>query len=393
MRSRLAESNLDLALLIGFILIASLDSVFKYTGGSGLAAYAIGGSVLLFVYFRKAFPVLVERTPLAASALIAGMILVGLIAATFYLYHLANSGLIGPGSDGDDALIIGATELLNGRYPFYPPTYLGNPIAPMPGAILYALPFVALGIYPLQNMFWLVAFFGIVGFWTGSFRGALFLAIPILLVSPTIFQNLAAGSDHITNSVLVLLFTLLIIRAVKKNDAKLWEWLIPAILLGIGLSTRTNFAFVMPLLVVWIAKVKGVRRSLTISAVVATAFLIVTLPFYLYDPPGFTPLYVQSGKMQQFNDILPQAGLILGICSLLLSTILAFRASWEKTGTFFQSLAWVQLFILLFTSTLYILWVAHFNLYFGHIGYGLFVMFFGVFAQWARLAPTRSGMD
>jgi len=81
-----------------------------------------------------------------------------LIAAFIVLYPVARSGLFGPGSDRDDALNVALQALLSGHYPYYAQTYLGNPPTPMPGALLLALPFFALGTSAWQNLFWLPVF-------------------------------------------------------------------------------------------------------------------------------------------------------------------------------------------------------------------------------------------
>jgi len=387
------STSKDLALMIAFILIASLDSVYKYTGIAGLAGYFILAPAFLYVYFRRIFPILLERVPVRQASVAACMLVLVLGILAFYLYGLANSGQIGPGSDGDDAIIIGATELLAGRFPFYPLTYLGNPIAPMPGAVLFAVPFVLAGIYPLQSVFWLTVFFVTIGLTTGSLQRTLFMALPVLAVSPTIFQNISSGADHIANSVYILLFSLLLIRAVHKTKTRWWEYTIPAVLLGVGLSSRSNFAFIVPMLFILFWRVKGIGAASGICSIIGIAGLSVTLPFWLYDPQGFTPLIVQTGKMQQFDGIVPHAGIVLTVVAIALSLLLTRRRNSELPAVFYQNLAFVQVFILVFTSTLFSLWIGEFNLYFGHVGYGLFVMFFGLFAQWIRLSPTHMGID
>jgi hypothetical protein len=387
------SSSKDLALLIAFVVIASLDSAFKYTGFAGLAVYSVGASAFLFIYFTYVYHVVVVKVSLGTSIALAVAGIIGLCILAFLLYDLANSGRIGPGSDGDDALMLGAAELISGRYPFYPRTYLANPIAPMPGAIILSIPFVLLGIYPLQAVFWLIAFFLTLAITTGNMRGTLLMALPILAVSPTIFQNISAGTDHIPNSVYILIFSLLVIRAGRKDSARWWEFAIPAVLLGVGLSSRSNFAFLVPMLVVLLWKLKGYRVAFGTGAVICGAAVAATLPFWLYDPQGFTPLIVQKGKMEQFNGIIPQAGIVLAVSALSLALGLSARKRSSTPPVFFQNLAFVQLFILIFTSTLYSIWIGEFNLYFGHVGYGLFVMFFGVFAQWTKIAATRMGMD
>ena len=387
------SSSKDLALLIAFVLIASLDSAFKYTGFAGLVVYSLGVSAFLFFYFTYLYHAIVGKLSLRTSIALAVLVTIGLCVLAFFLYELANSGRIGPGSDGDDALMLGAAELIKGRYPFYPLTYLGNPIAPMPGAVILSIPFVLLGIYPLQAVFWLIVFFVTLAITTGNLRGTLFMALPILAVSPTIFQNISAGTDHIPNSVYILVFSLLVIRAGRKESARWWEFAIPAVLLGVGLSSRSNFAFLVPMLVVLLWKLKGHRVAIGTGAVICGAAVAVTLPFWLYDPNGFTPLIVQTGKMEQFNEIIPQAGIVMAFAALLIALGLSARKKASTTSVFFQNLAFVQLFILIFTSTLYSIWIGHFNLYFGHVGYGLFVMFFGVFAQWSQISATRTGVD
>jgi hypothetical protein len=83
----------------------------------------------------------------------------------------------------------------------------------------------------------------------------------------------------------------------------------------------------------------------------------------------------------------------MSIGALLLSLTLSARKNSTTITAFYQNLAFVQLFVLIFTTILYSLWIGQFNMYFGHIGYGLFVMFFGVFAQWTSISATRVGMD
>jgi len=44
--------------------------------------------------------------------------------------------------------------MFDGKYPYYETSFLGNPISPMPGALLIALPFYVLGWTALQNIVW-----------------------------------------------------------------------------------------------------------------------------------------------------------------------------------------------------------------------------------------------
>ena len=52
-----------------------------------------------------------------------------------------------------------------------------------------------------------------------------------------------------------------------------------------------------------LARVRGVRFACLILAVVLTAFATITLPFYLYDPAGFSPLRtIDKSSLQSFAD-------------------------------------------------------------------------------------------
>ena len=78
-----------------------------------------------------------------------------LLAVAFgVIYPIANRGVSG-GSDRDEALNIAAAALWRGENPYYQRTYLGNVVSPLPGAILLAEPFVAIGNSAYGNLFWL----------------------------------------------------------------------------------------------------------------------------------------------------------------------------------------------------------------------------------------------
>ena len=94
------------------------------------------------------------------SFLFAAAILILLAITCLVVYPYADAGRLGVGgSDADDALIIGAQALLRRSYPFYPTTYLGNPIVPMPGAIILAIPFAVNRLSPYRIYFGSGSFF------------------------------------------------------------------------------------------------------------------------------------------------------------------------------------------------------------------------------------------
>jgi hypothetical protein len=76
------------------------------------------------------------------------------LAVTLFIYPKANIHTPMRGSDRDDALLDATSALLRGEFPYSRPTYLGNPITPLPGALLLAVPFVLAGNAALANALW-----------------------------------------------------------------------------------------------------------------------------------------------------------------------------------------------------------------------------------------------
>src|SRR2546426_7380654 len=127
-----------LAVGVAFLLwlAPSLNSIQKYAGHAGLLVLplvALSAMVALTATARRHGPGLPKSWLVALCAAPLALFIV--------LYPMADSGLLGPGSDRDDALNVALQTLLVGHYPYGATTYLGNPPTPMPGALILALPF------------------------------------------------------------------------------------------------------------------------------------------------------------------------------------------------------------------------------------------------------------
>ncbi len=369
-------------------LVPSFDIVLKYARIPGIALYFVAGLTVLYLCDRvviKRFASVSER-----SAMIAGvLVLLILILIAAIGYPLANSGRFGGGSDIDDAMIVGASALLRGEYPYYQLTYLGGMLSPMPGTIVLSVPFVLLGLIQYQNIFWLAILFLTTRRILSSSIFALGAILTVSLLSPTFYQVLVTGSDHITNSIYIIIGLWLTVRAVTDPRSSMLQRLLPAILLGIGLSSRSNFLLILPLFFSVLVQNAGWKDAVKYVGVALVVFAAVTLPFYLYDPAGFTPLIVQRAKVTELEALLPHAGVIIPFVALLLSCILAFGKMRRDCAAFFRNCAIVQLFTLLFTSILYAVQSGHFTLFLGSAGYGMFTLFFASLSVWISLQNAR----
>ena len=169
-------------ILFAFCIIYPSTTIFKKLGVVAIGLYSVLACAGLWVAFRYVFPWAKQWVSSRLCVALLAVAFVGLTAGFLVVHpHLDTDGFrlagISFGStDTDDAIDIALSELLAGRYPYYPQTFLGLPISPMPGALLLALPFYALGNSALQNIFWLAVFVWMVGRYLNSTFNATFLA-------------------------------------------------------------------------------------------------------------------------------------------------------------------------------------------------------------------------
>ena len=386
---RLSDGR-SLALSLGFVLCVALPSVgeiIKYTNLAVVIAYLIAAFGLFLIarayILPKVLPRLGEKQVIGAAIAVLAIT----IAVFAVIYPIANDPeTFRGGTDQDDALDITARELMNGNYPYYARTYLGQPPIPMPGAILLALPFVALGYSAYQNLFWLAVLFIVAWSYLRDRRSALGMVLMILALSAIVWHSVVTGIDRLSNGIYVLVAMLWLMKAVGQQSAPVPMKIASALFLGIALSSRANYFFILPIVFSTLVQASGWRHAAIYSAIAVGALAAITLPFYLYDPEGFAPLHT-AGKLDSLKpawDIAPVfIPVATGIIALLLSLFLLFHRTDSRYLAALGSCALVQGFpILCFVALDYIgggvdpLWEA---------GYGLSFLFFGCLPCWAAL--------
>lgn len=372
-----------------FVLVPSFDAAYKYLGLAGLVVYFLAGVAGLFLIDKFAMPWLRTNLSTRSAIFLTIATIVGLIAITFTVYPIANSGRFGGGSDADDALLIAAGELIKGNYPYLLKTYLGNTISPMPGTVLLAVPFVVLGLLPLQNIVWLAILFFVYKYYQRSSTTALGLLWVMLVLSPTLMQSLVTGADYASNTIYLLVSMWVLVRGTgqQETDRISFDWprVLAAIFLGIGLSSRSTFALIMPVFISALVQNLGWKRSFQYLFVAGLVSLAVTLPFWIASPGEFAPLAVQGGKLRSLEETLPYATLLIPGSAAVLSISLSFQKMRDDLPRFFRNCGIVQLFVLCLTSVVYSLHLGRLDLYLGQLGYGMFSLFFGATAYWMYL--------
>lgn len=374
------------------LLLPSVDIPLKYFGIGGLAGYLALGTVGVFVCYYWLLPVILPRLSEQRSA----VLLVGLISIlaiySFAIYPTANSGHFGGGTDVDDAMVIGVNEILSGRYPYYQKTYLGGLLSPMPGTLFLALPFVVLGVLPLQNVFWVATLALTARYILKSYVPALMIVLTVFLTSPTAYQVLGTSSDHISNAIYVLISMWLLITAVSDSTSSTWTRILPAILLGIGLSSRSNFLVLTPLLFSVLTQVSDVWTAIRYCVLTGLIFLAATIPFWAYDPAGFSPYLIQAGRLHNIETVFPYASMIIPAATFVVSGMLCFTRMPADGAAFFRNCAVVQLVALYVSSLAYTVYLGKFDLFLGNIGYGMFTVFFAAVSAWIFICKSRASV-
>jgi hypothetical protein len=376
----------DTLLLLSFTLIVpSLGVLLKYTGPFGLAVYIVVVVVALFAGFTTLMPWLVSLLSERTAIWLAGATLLALLGVFAVVYPIANSGVVGGGTDRDEALNIAVGELLQGRYPYYPKTYLNAPISPLPGSLLLATPFVLLGNSAYQNMFWIAAFYGMVARYFRDQRRSLLMIWTLLALSPLFWQEFVTGGDLLANSLFICIFVVLMIQAHRRNDAQTWHKVAAAVLLGIGLASRPNYLLLVIPIYVWLWRSEGRRAALISTALICCTTALLTLPFYLYDPAGFSPLHV-IGKVDRFGAYLPFAGPLIVALSGLTALVLALRLVPGDVSSLLLACALPQAVPVVIGLAFF---AAAGRLDYTFPSYGFSFLWFGLLASWPQMTRTN----
>jgi hypothetical protein len=384
-RDRLRRAWNALALVLALAL-PSLGTIEKYLGTAVAIAYLVGLFLAVAVAERYALPLFMRLTTESWAVWLAAATYVGLVVAFAIVYPIADRDVPGAGSDRDDAANLATNRLLDGEYPYRELTYLGNPVSQLPGALVFAVPFVLLGNSAYQNVFWIPVFFVALARHLGSARLALFASWALLALSPGVLREFLTGGDLIANGIYVVVLMLLVLLAPGPR----WIGPAAALALGIALSSRANFVFALPLLFAALWQRSGPRVAISRVALACVALAAVTLPFYAYNPDGFTPL-TTSGKLSQFDVLAPHLHVYVLSAWVLLTLAIAVRRFDARGFLLMNRCALMQLYFLLAAVLFDSIEARRPDFSFLIPGYGLIALFFAVFGTWGPWARYRAG--
>lgn len=310
-----------LAMLVACLVFPSISVLHKYAGAAGAAACVLT-MVGAAVWWCRA-PVILKAGSLssaASTAIIAGLLAMMLLLFVL-IYPMVNAAQPGLGSDRDDALNMAVRALMRGEHPYRQLTYLGNPVTPLPGALLLATPFVLLGNSAWQNLFWLAVFALTVGARARRPGYAAWL-FALLLLSPALWQDFLTGGDLLANALYVSVFAIWLLAGAGKREMSTLSLSGLALLLGLGLASRPYFSLIVPLLFAQLARQRGLKTALACTGVTLATMAVLIVPLYLFEPSAFAPLHVAT-KLQSFDAVLPHADFWLPAVSLVVAFVAA----------------------------------------------------------------------
>jgi hypothetical protein len=316
----------------------------------------------------------------------------GLAAIFFVVYPIEHGRGPGRSSDRDDALNIAVARILDGESPYYPQSDRAGPLSLFPGAILLALPFAVAGNSAWQNFLWLAILLFVTARLWRSREAALFSLAALLSVSPAVQYEFISGGDMLANSIYVPCAALFLLLACSDPDDSIWLRMAAAAFFGLALTSRPNFAFIFPLVMAGVVTRRGWVSAFILGGISVAVACVLTLPIYLRDPMGFTPLPT-GNKVAYLDAFLPHASWWLAGVTSVLSIIGGWsilRRPANETLVIWRWCAIILLVPMAGAVLLQSLSEGGLSFMFLHDRYGLMPM---IFAFWAWLALPRAGEE
>jgi len=281
-----------------FLLIFSVCAAWALISWAPVYKYLAHGkataALLLSVLFIAVGMHWLDRLNQQQRQISAGsLVLLFLIlsAAFAVLYPISLKHTLNVGSDREDALRIELHAVHHHQYPYDARTFLGNAPTPLPGAMLLAEPFFALGHIAGQNFLWLALFFCFTICFFRRCATALFFLAVFLLLAPADLSDFTSGGDYLTNFFYVAIAAALFIRSL---DRTFYACIPAALFLGVTVSSRIIYAVILiPLLALTLQRTSR-SRAIALFVIVLIAAAAVTLP--VFAPHALTHLEQQLSQ-------------------------------------------------------------------------------------------------
>ncbi|MBI4836384.1 MAG: hypothetical protein HY817_03940 [Candidatus Abawacabacteria bacterium] len=321
---------LKTVLLAFFIVFPALKFQF-FVGLTGMLIYGLLVVLLLIALQSTLGKMIVSRLGRYEYIMVMAFVLfLFLLFQILYPYLNQYEG----GSNREEALNIAAHHILRGEYPYYEyakvawlapddPQNVGTPISPFPGGVLFSIPFVFLANSAWQNFFWLLVLFV---FLKKVLPNEALMIWFAAFLSPIVWHEVLTGGDLLANTIWITVLSILSIHFIEARMSLKWRTLV-FFIFGIGLSSRLNFLLILPAFILTLRNKLHWSQTMKYCLIIMAAFLLITLPFYLYDPNAFSPLHTYQ-KLARFEGVMPSTVVIA------LSLIASFAIIWGRKSIF-----------------------------------------------------------
>lgn len=276
--------------LAALLAVVSWHSAWNLGGLAGAVGYATAIIAAAAVVLPWAGERL-RRAPAAALPTLVVVVALALVVAFVVGVPAALGDALGAGSDRANALDVALSRLADGRYPYAATTYVGNPITPLPGALLLAAPFWWLtGSAAWQNVAWVLVLLAVVG---GGRRAWPAATCAFTVVGGLeVLREYLVGDDLVTGTVPALAATVWILRvAARASVAALTA---SALVLGMVTCTRPHLALVVAVVAVAVGVLAGWRRAALVGVTAGLVWAALIVPFLLGGTARFSPLHVAA---------------------------------------------------------------------------------------------------
>lgn len=234
------------------------------------------------------------------------------------------------------------TELLNGRYPYFAKSHMGNFPGPMPVYFLIALPFHLIGELNILSALGFI-FILIMIYRRQQNSGTETFLMFYVITAGFMYWEIAVRSNIFSYTLLALI----VLRAfIKDMEVDKPGTYILAILTGLMLSTRSIYILVYVIFFLPLVIRKGVqfKRVFILIFIAFLAFLSSFLPFIISFPDEFikmNPFVIQS------SFLIPE---IYTLIFIVLAVVLAFFVKSNSDRIFYSGMS---LFISILIYSIY----------------------------------------
>jgi hypothetical protein len=212
------------------------------------------------------------------------------------------------------ANIIQALLKYHGTYDRVTPLRTGifSDVFPYPAAsFLLPAPFIFIGISDIRIVYAIFFLAGLAYAVKIIPKKKRLLFIGVVLISLELWNTIFAGGEL---SSLCFPFLLVAWLALNRN---LW---LSAICMGLAVATKQTAWFLLPFYLILLFKTQGVKKLLTVLAIIAGIFIITNLPFVIADPK----LWFSSIISPMMDPMFPTGG---GLITLVTSGLFKIQSS------------------------------------------------------------------